>query len=226
MSKRNMNNGNNNMYQGNNNNLNNNALQKLKYGKSDKNLDNIGDQVDSISNQDFKQNNNNYNNKNKNWRGFQNNNPNNFNNMNNNGTNYNNYNNTNNNRFNIPINNKINEGEDQYFNEEKSFNNEDISQKGQGLNISSGENYENNFSNSKFKNQQINNCYVKIVIKLKDKMEIIEIQKEDDILMQAKEFCVKNNMNSELIKPIYNYINQSLNYLGVVFCCAPEAQGW
>jgi len=76
---------------------------------------------------------------------------------------------------------------------------------------------DNNSLNNQIKTTPNKNCFIKIVVKLdEDRYDVIEIQKEDDILAQTKEFCTKNNLNAELIKPIYNYIQQSLNTLGVV----------
>ena len=214
LNKRNINNNQNNNIYNNSNpnpnntinpNINNSQGQiqgKMKYVKSDKNLFSNFDQTELNSNQDLKSSNN----PNKNWKGY-NNNPSHFN------ANYSNssrYNNLNNNSI-----SKINDGEDSTYNDEKYFGNDDYSQKEPGSTFSSVDNIESNLYQNQFKSQP-NNSYIKIIIKLKDKFETIELQKEDDILLQAKEFCSKNNMSPDLIKPIYNYINQSLNSLKVI----------
>ncbi len=110
--------------------------------------------------------------------------------------------------------------EDPNFSEEKYFVNDELSQKGPNSNNSSADNLEMNANQQiQFKNQALNNdCSIKIVIKLNEnRFEMIEIQKDDDIFSQTKEFCIKNNLNSELIKPIYNYVYQSITALGLIF---------
>jgi hypothetical protein len=88
------------------------------------------------------------------------------------------------------------------INNNKNFNNE----------------YFNEISKEDNNNNNNNNSFIKIVIKLsKDRSEVFEIQKGKNILMQINKFCIKNNIDDELIDPIYKYIEQSLKVLGIIF---------
>jgi len=94
--------------------------------------------------------------------------------------------------------------------------NEETSANYQNSNLSSNSD-NNSLLNQMKTNAPLKKTFIKIVVKLNnERLDIIEIQKDDDILAQANNFCVKNNLNTELIKPIYNYIQQSLNTLGIV----------
>lgn len=119
---------------------------------------------------------------------------------------------------NLRNNNNItnNELDDPNFSEEKYFVNEDnISPKDSPL--LSNDNSENQYNQLYLKNQANSSNFIKIVMKLSEnKTEIFEVQKNGDIVCQIKEFCMKNNVNSELIKPIYNYVIQSINTLGLL----------
>jgi hypothetical protein len=57
---------------------------------------------------------------------------------------------------------------------------------------------------------------LQIVIKLIDKEEIINIARNEDTLKISKEFCIKNQLNDELAKPIQQKIKQALKSIDLI----------
>lgn len=59
-------------------------------------------------------------------------------------------------------------------------------------------------------------CMIKINIKLtEDRFETLEVIKGIDIFTQINEFCEKKNIDSELVSPIFGYVEKSLKALGL-----------
>ena len=109
------------------------------------------------------------------------------------------------------------ENEEENLTEGSSFKkeneNEEFSESNENTKI-----FKDNNQNENSSEQQKDNCFIKIVIKLsEDRIEVIEIQKGIDIFMQTNDFCLKNNIDNDLVRPIFNYIQQSLNTLGMIF---------
>ena len=57
---------------------------------------------------------------------------------------------------------------------------------------------------------------LQIVIKLMDKEEIINLNRNEDTLKVSKEFCAKNQLNDELAKPIQQKIKQALKSIDLI----------
>jgi hypothetical protein len=57
---------------------------------------------------------------------------------------------------------------------------------------------------------------LQIIIKLIDKEEIISLTKSEDPLKVSKEFCLKNQLNDDLIKPIQHKIKQALKSIDLI----------
>jgi hypothetical protein len=57
---------------------------------------------------------------------------------------------------------------------------------------------------------------LQIVIKLIDKEETINLTRSEDTLKVSKDFCIKNQLNDELIKPIQQKIKQALKSIDLI----------
>lgn len=57
---------------------------------------------------------------------------------------------------------------------------------------------------------------LQIVIKLIDKEEVINLTRSEDTLKVSKEFCIKNQLNDELAKPIQQKIKQALKSIDLI----------
>jgi hypothetical protein len=120
---------------------------------------------------------------------------------------YNNDNNNTNTNINSPNSNNVHK----YGGLQQNIMKQNISVPNFYYNPQQTQNMYNNIQFPHFQNNNTNNpppqkSFLVVSIKLANEEKVIHLNKNDDLYKKAAEFCIRNNLNDSLIKPIYDRI--------------------